>query len=156
MEADDVGGVGGKVARAATVRWINNLTFTLLIVALLTTLGCGGYNDDVDIEGSRSFAFASNMYCDVVSATDPDSVGESIDFLDVNSESPRVRFGRTGVRSPMNKVFETEGLLVVQLVASGSGSVDALTLNKSTGLFVRTYSGGVTALYAGAAHGFCR
>lgn len=126
-----------------------------LLLAVLTTVGCGGYRDDVEFEGLGSFALASSMHCEVASATNPDDVGESIDFLDVDSETPRVQFGATGVRSPMKRIVETEGLLILQLVASGSGSIDTLTLDKSTGLFVRTYSGDFTGLYAGAAHGFC-
>jgi len=135
---------------------MGDLLATLSLVAVLALVGCAGYRDDVEIEGPGSFFFASNMHCEVISATDPDYIGESVDFMDVDSETPRVRFRGAGVRSPMKKTFETEGLLVLQLVASGSGSIDTVTLDKSKGIFVRTYSGDFLGLYAGAAHGVCR
>ena len=50
-------------------------------------------------------------------------MGRNLSFIGLKTIEPKVLF-EAGGTSPMTKAFETEELLVMQLVASGSGSVD--------------------------------
>jgi len=84
------------------------------------------------------------------------AVGETVSLLALTSEKPKVLFSSSGVTSPMQKVFESDDTVVIQLVASTSGSTDTVVLNKKNGTFARSSSGNFFGVYASAGIGSCK
>lgn len=119
--------------------------------------------DKVAVKGNPSFLMSNNLSCTVLYSTDAKTVGKKVSLLDLKNDHPRVLF-ESGVDSPMQKLFETEDLLAIQLVASGSGSVDTFHLDKKRGVFTEVSSGigpsaeglGFSPEYAVASKGNCK
>lgn len=91
-----------------------------------------GRFDRMAVKGRPGFVMSNNLSCTVLYSTEAKGAGKKISLLDMKSDRPRVLF-ESGTDSPMQKLFETESLLVIQLIASGTGSVDTFHLDKRRG-----------------------
>lgn len=74
--------------------------------------------------------------CTILQSSEGAKIGQRISFIGLTTVNPKVLF-ETGVTSPIRKEFESENALTSVLVASGTGSVDSLVLDKLTGKFAR-------------------
>lgn len=107
------------------------------------------------IKGESSFYLTANLSCQILESSSQDEVGRQISFINLNTDEPNVLFGEGGT-SPMKKIYETDDTLVIQLVASGSGSVDTFVIDKKTGLFSRAAAGSFLGVYSIASKGNCK
>ena len=62
----------------------------------------------------------------------------------------------SGTTSPMQKIFESESTLTIQLIASGTGSTDTFVIDKKKGHFARAVTGSLFGVYSDAAIGTCK
>lgn len=107
------------------------------------------------IKGIPNFTFRNNLSCQILYSTDKEEIGKQISFLNLFSDNPSVLFS-TGYTLPMHKVYETESVLTMVLIASGSGSIDAFVLDKKTGIFARVSAGSFLGVYSVASKGKCQ
>jgi hypothetical protein len=117
-------------------------------------LSGSGNLDQKLLPRSSSFALTDNLMCKVHQASDPAEVGQSVALLNLNGQDPRVLFA-SGVSSPVQIVFNSKETVTLLPVASGTGSVDAIVLDKASGTFARAVAGSSLELYAGAQLGTC-
>lgn len=108
-----------------------------------------------DIKPEPLFAMSANLSCRILDSSKKDEIGRQISFINLNSDEPKILFGEGGT-SPMKKIYETDDTLTIQLVASGSGSVDTFVIDKKTGLFSRVSVGSFIGIYATASKGNCK
>ena len=104
---------------------------------------------------AQGFIMADNLMCTIEVSSDKNEVGKKIALIGLKSQTPKVVY-ESGVTSPMVKVFESEKTLTIQLVATGSGSVDAIVIDKTTGRFSRATAGSLMGVYSTASLGSCR
>jgi hypothetical protein len=104
---------------------------------------------------AQSFIMDDNLMCTIEVSSDKTEVGKKIALIGLKSQTPKVIY-ESGVTSPMVKVFESEKTLTIQLVATGSGSVDAIVIDKITGRFSRATAGSLMGVYSTASIGNCR
>ncbi len=132
---------------------------TICVILLLSLSGCSltGHNvDSYEPSGNPNFRMADNLSCRIEASSHKADIGQTISLLALTSERPRVLFSDSGVTSPMQKLFESDGALVIQLVASASGSTDTVLLNKKNGTFARSTAGNFGGVYASAGIGSCK
>lgn len=108
-----------------------------------------------EIKGTPSFIMANNLSCQILYSTNKEDVGKYISLLNLFSDVPRALFP-SGVDSPMQKAYETENVLTMILIASGSGGIDAFVLDKKTGIFARVSAGSFLGVYSVASRGNCK
>jgi len=114
----------------------------IMLGALLATVGCdqpwnGGSAIELDASaGMSGFMMADHLAATIVKSTDTSEVGRKLTFVNVNTDAPMVVF-ETGLQSPLKKVHEDNTSMTLVLVGSGTGSVDAFVIDKTTGLFAR-------------------
>jgi len=104
---------------------------------------------------AQSFIMDDNLMCTIEVSSDKTEVGKKIALIGLKSQTPKVIY-ESGMTSPMVKVFESEETLTIQLVATGSGSVDAIVIDKTTGRFSRATAGSLMGVYSTASLGNCR
>lgn len=104
---------------------------------------------------AQGFIMADNLMCTIEVSSDKNEVGKKIALIGLQSHTPKVIY-ESGVTSPMVKVFESEKTLTIQLVATGSGSVDAIVIDKTTGRFSRATAGSLMGVYSTASLGSFR
>jgi hypothetical protein len=132
---------------------------TIIGVAVLSLAGCSRMGEKVDSyepKGNPSYQMAENLACRIEASSHKADVGQTISLLALASEKPKVLFSGTGLTSPMQKLFESDETLVVQVVASASGSTDTIVLNKKSGTFARSTAGNFVGVYASAEVGSCK
>jgi hypothetical protein len=102
------------------------------------------------------FMMADAMTCIIETSSNPDEIGRKISFTGLTTASPLAIF-ESHIRSSMVKLFESDKTLVMQLVATISGSVDTIVIDKLTGRFAHTAAGSFLAgVHAIAETGSCR
>ena len=129
------------------------------MVLLLSLSGCslaGERVDNYEPRGNPNFQMFDNLSCRIEASSHKGDVGQIVSLLAVSSEKPKVLFSSSGVASPMQKVFESDHTLVIQIVASASGSTDTVVLNKKNGTFARSSAGNLAGVYASAGIGSCK
>lgn len=144
-----------------------NKTFFAIILALIIG-GFIGYSlktsqiqeqlfpsEIEEVEGVPGFLMMNNLSCQILYSTNREDVDKNISLLDLFSNSPGF-LSPNGGTSPMQKMYETEDVLTMLLVASGSGSIDGFVLNKKTGTFARVSTGSFLGVYAVASKGNCK
>ena len=82
-------------------------------------------------------------------------VGYAFTLTGVQGSDPSVTF-QSGNNSPLKKVFEDDRLITLQLVASATGSVDTIIVDKQSGIFARSATGIFGSGYADGSFGICR
>ncbi len=132
---------------------------TIFAIALLSLAGCSLTTDKVDSyepSGNPNFQMFDNLSCRIAASSHRADVGQTVSLLALTSEKPKVLFSGSGVTSPMQKLFESDDTLVIQVVASASGSTDTVVLNKKNGTFARSSAGNFAGVYASAGIGSCK
>ena len=132
---------------------------TIFVIAVLSLAGCSLTADKVDSyepSGNPNFQMADNLSCRIEASSHKADIGQTISLLALTSEKPKVLFSGSGGTSPMQKLFESDDTLVVQLVASISGSTDTVVLNMKNGTFARSTAGNFAGVSASAGIGSCK
>ena len=125
-----------------------------LLPLLIVATSCSGGPSQSDIKPNPNFLFSNHMTGTLLDSSEKSEKGPSVSFVNMNTNAPSVVFGKSGGSSPMKKIFESEEIVVIQLVASGSGSVDTFLIEKKTGRFARSTLGSImNSLYASKGYG---
>ena len=102
------------------------------------------------------FKMADALTCTIETSSNPDEIGRKISLSGLKTATPLAIF-ESHIRSSMVKLFESDKTLVMQLVATVSGSVDTIVIDKLTGRFAHTAAGAfLTDVHAVAETGSCR
>ena len=131
---------------------VKRLVSTAICFLLATVTGCDSLErsneppgkqpsqaaalDGKQLSAHPDFAMGDNLMCTILQSSQRGKVGQKISFIGLTTVNPKVLF-ESGVTSPIRKEFESENTLTSVLVASGTGSVDSLVLDKLTGKFAR-------------------
>lgn len=125
-----------------------------LLPYLIFVTACASGPSQSDIKPNPNFLFSDHMTGTLLESSNKSGKGQPISFVNMNTNAPSVVFGKSGVSSPMKKIFESDEIVVIQLVASGSGSVDTFLIEKKTGRFARSALGSImNSLYASKGYG---
>ena len=81
--------------------------------------------------------------------------GNKISLFGLNSTEPKALF-ENGVTSPMTTLWKSDKSITIQLVATGTGSVDTIVIDKTTGKFSRASVGYLAGVYSSSQQGYCR
>jgi len=131
------------------------LLLPLALAAVIGGCDAGDLNLD-DVKAHGDFLLSDNVMGTVLKATARKDVGEKVTFVGLNTKDPRVVFGGSGGNYPFKKVYETEDVVTLMWVATGTGSVDAFVIDRKTGKFARAAAGKFSGVYASASVGLCR
>lgn len=104
---------------------------------------------------AAEFRMSDTLVCTIETSSDPVEIGRRIALSGLTTAAPQVVF-ENHVRSAMVKLFESDRTVVIQLVATVSGSVDTLVIDKRTGRFAHTAAGAFLEIHALAETGSCR
>ena len=133
-------------ALAMPIVGIRNFLFAMIISYPLMNLALA----------APEFTMADALTCTIETSSNPDEIGRKISLTGLTTASPLAIF-ESHIRSSMVKLFESEKTLVMQLVATISGSVDTIVIDKLTGRFAHTAAGSFLAgVHAIAETGSCR
>lgn len=103
-----------------------------------------------------SFRMGEALLCTVERSTIPGGAGRRIFLSGLDSPAPRAVF-ENHIRAALSRIFDSEEVLVLQLVAAVSGSVDTFVIDKAGGRFAHV-SAGIFPVetHAAAETGTCR
>jgi hypothetical protein len=102
------------------------------------------------------FSMADRLVCTIEKSTLPDDIGKTIVLSGLSTEAPKAVF-ENHIRSSMVRLFESDTTLVIQLVATVSGSVDTIVIDTRSGRFAHTAAGSFPAeVHAVSETGTCR
>lgn len=102
------------------------------------------------------FKMADTLTCTIEASSTPAEIGRKISLSGLTTETPMAVF-ENHIRSSMVKLFENDATLVIQLVATVSGSVDTIVIDKRGGRFAHTAAGAFpAAVHAVSETGTCR
>jgi hypothetical protein len=104
---------------------------------------------------AAEFRMSDALTCTIETSSAPVEIGKKIALTGLTTAAPQVVF-ENHVRSAMVKLFESDQIVVIQLVATVSGSVDTLVIDKRTGRFAHTAAGAFLEIHALAETGRCR
>lgn len=104
---------------------------------------------------ASGFTMSDSLICTIEASSAPVEIGRKIALTGLSTAAPQVVF-ENHVRSSMVKLFESDRTVVIQLVATVSGSVDTLVIDKRTGRFAHTAAGAFLEIHALAETGICR
>jgi hypothetical protein len=127
----------------------------LLFVLIISFIACSKKIDSSSLPENGQFIMADNLMCKILVGSDRDKIGNNITLMGLLSDKPRVKYENGGT-SPMQRVFESESTLTIQLIASGTGSVDTFVINRKTGHFSNAAAGSLAGVYSYAAVGICK
>lgn len=147
-----------------------SLIWVFVIVGVLSLfIAMSGGNEDTtnlgtsqDIDTSnlappevKSFYMSNNLMCEINKSTEKDEKGKSISLLNLETKNPQALFS-SGLTYDMDKISETDSILVIQFVSPTSGSTDTITLYKDTGEFIREAKGTFLGNYSYSSSGKCK
>ncbi len=120
--------------------------------------GCTTATTQIDdglkqVSGNEGFYMDDNLSCEILTSSKRDEIGRKVSLINLNTSNPKVLF-EDGFSSPLKISFETERMLVLQLLAT-SGSTDIFSIDKTSGVFARTGTGVLLDVYAIASKGNC-
>jgi hypothetical protein len=145
---DDTGS-GIRDERTDFKRPITGGGLFLMVLILCHTLG-------IPSPAAAEFKMADALNCTIEKSSGPDETGKKIVLTGLMTPAPRAVF-ENQVRSSMVRLFESDKTVVFQLVATVSGSVDTIVIDKLTGRFAHTAAGSfLTDVHAIAETGSCR
>lgn len=102
------------------------------------------------------FKMADTLTCTVEASSTPAEIGRKFVVSGLTTETPKAVF-ENHIRSSMVKLFENDATLAIQLVATVSGSIDTIVIDKRRGRFARTAAGSFPAeVHAVSETGTCR
>lgn len=102
------------------------------------------------------FKMADALVCTIETSTNSAEIGKKISLSGLTSDAPKAVY-ENFIRSAMVRIFESEATLVIQLVATISGSVDTIVIDKQSGRFAHIAAGAFPAeVHALSEIGTCR
>ena len=102
------------------------------------------------------FKMTDTLVCTIETSTTPSEIGKKINLSGLATDAPKSVF-ENHIRSAMVRIFESKDTLVIQLVASISGSVDTIVIDKQSGRFAHIAAGAFPAeVHALSETGTCR
>lgn len=105
---------------------------------------------------ASEFKMADALTCTIETSSNPNEIGRRISLTGLATGSPLAVF-ENHIRSSMVRLFESDKILVIQLLAAVSGSVDTIVIDKISGRFAHTATGSFfTDVHAVAETGSCR
>jgi hypothetical protein len=105
---------------------------------------------------ASEFKMADALTCTIETSSNPNEIGRKISLTGLATGSPLAIF-ENHIRSSMVTLFESDKILVIQLLAAVSGSVDTIVIDKISGRFAHTATGSFfTDVHAIAETGSCR
>jgi hypothetical protein len=128
------------------------LGLTSLVVGLLMTAVFPGKV----VTSNGGFVMKDNLMCTIEQSYDRRELGHKIALIDLQTTSPRVLYSGTGETSSMAKLWESDKTLTIQVVATATGSVETIVVEKKTGRFSRAAAGSLADVYSYAQLGSCR
>jgi len=126
-----------------------------IVLSFVLLSACEKTLDSSSLPGNAHFSMADNLMCTAKAASDSKDIGQRITLIGLTTTRPKVKY-ESGVTSPMQKVFESKSTLAIQLIASGSGSIDAFVIDKTKGHFSRATAGSFAGVYSSASVGICQ
>ena len=124
--------------------------FGLFLIAMILSHALGS-----PLPAAAEFRMSDALICTIEASSTPEEIGKKITLGGLLTAAPRAVF-ENHVRSSMVKLFESDQIVVVQLVAAVSGSVDTLVIDKLSGRFAHTAVGAFLQVHAIAETGSCR
>ncbi|MFQ5913463.1 MAG: hypothetical protein ACE5JS_09795 [Nitrospinota bacterium] len=104
----------------------------MILAMTLFVLAFSALSINKPVSQAQGFIVADNLMCTIQVSSDKNEIGKDIILIGLKTQTPKVLF-EGGATSPMVKVFESDKTLTIQLVATSSGGVDAIVLDKNTG-----------------------
>jgi hypothetical protein len=130
------------------IRW-------MIILSLSLLFACESKIDSSSLPSNPHFIMADNLMCTIKVSSDNKEVGKKIALIGITTTQPKAKF-KSGLTSPLQKVFESETTLTCLLIASVSGSVDTFVIDKKKGHFSRATAGSYEGVYSSASVGTCQ
>ncbi|HEX9757477.1 MAG TPA: hypothetical protein VGB26_06705 [Nitrospiria bacterium] len=134
------------------IKWFVAL---LIFTFTISSVACSKKLDSSSLPVNTQFLMADNLMCEIVAGSNRNEIGNNITLMGLLSDQPKVKY-ESGTTSPMEKVFESESTLTIQLIASGTGSVDTFVIDMKKGHFSRAAAGSLAGVYSDAAIGTCK
>ena len=110
-------------------------------------------NDEKSDIPKPDFIFRNNLSGIIIKSNEKRQIGRVITFTDLESTNPKLIFDNS-TTYPLNKFCESDNILLIGLIASGTCSSDIFLINKKNGNFVRTESGGFGGLSGTVSKGY--
>ena len=132
-----------------------NIIRVLVVLSFGLLSACERNLDSSSLPLNEQFVMTDNLMCTIKDSSDKKEMGKKITLMGLTTTEPKAKF-ESGTTSPLHKVFESESTLTVQLIASGSGSVDAFVIDKKNGHFSRATAGSFQGVYSSASIGICK
>ncbi len=102
------------------------------------------------------FRVGEALLCTVERSSLPGNAGKRILLAGLDSPAPKAVF-ENHIRAALSRIFDSEEILVLQLVAAVSGSVDTFVVDKTAGRFAHVSAGIFPVeVHAAAETGTCR
>ena len=127
----------------------------LMFLSIGLLYACGSSLDSSNLPVNEGFIMSDNLMCTVKRSSDKKQVGEKITLMGLTTTQPKAKF-EIGVTSPLQKIFESDSILTIQLIASLTGSVDTFVIDKKNGHFSRATAGFFFGIYSSASIGICQ
>ncbi len=125
------------------------------LAACLAFLVCGSAMASAAAAGGP-FRMGEALLCVVERSSIPGESGQRIFLSGLDSPAPKAVF-ENHIRAALSRIFDSEEILVLQLVAAVSGSVDTFVIDKAAGRFVHVSAGIFPVeVHAAAQTGTCR
>lgn len=104
-----------------------------------------------DLKPSPTYTYSPTLVGTILQALSSKEEGEVIVFTGLDTPNPVVSFSESGGTSPMKILHESKSVIFLQLFTGSSH--ETILVDKTTGLFTRTYAGNTAGVYAGASVG---
>lgn len=102
------------------------------------------------------FRMGEALLCTVERSSVPGGAGKRLLLAGLDSPAPKAVF-ENHIRAALSRIFDSEEILVLQLVAAVSGSVETFVVDKAAGRFVHVSAGIFPVeVHAAAETGTCR
>ncbi|MEJ5357387.1 MAG: hypothetical protein WHT06_01825 [Desulfobacterales bacterium] len=102
------------------------------------------------------FRMGEALLCTVERSSVPGGAGKRLLLAGLDSPAPKAVF-ENHIRAALSRIFDSDEILVLQLVAAVSGSVDTFLVDKAAGRFVHVSAGIFPVeVHAAAETGICR
>lgn len=130
----------------------------IILVLFLLILNCPFLYalEDRNIKGDEEFTIHKTIPAVILESTSKRIKGENIYFLDLDTDEPKILFTGNEIRQPFKKIYEDTNQITMQLLATGTGSIDTFIIDKTNGKFVRLSGGRVDGLYGDVSFGVCK
>jgi len=111
--------------------------------------------DEKRLAANVGFYMKSNLSGTILQSSDLGNLNDTMTFIDLDTNTPRIYFPDTGMTATYDKVFESDSTLTLLLI-SNTGSVESFMIDKKTGKFSMITAGSSSVLIVQASLGVCK